>query len=184
MKYITISLCSLAWIASVQAGLIPTNVSITPEGSYYRYTYSVNLQSDVTIVPGDYFTLYDFAGMVDGSATGPDNFAFGSSALGSTPNYLSPNDDASVPNATWTYTGTDPLVGPESLGQFSLLSIYGNPTYDDFTGQTHRTVDGILNSNITETSVPVPAPGVPEPTSLLLLAGAIPLGLWYRSRKS
>src|SRR5262245_24246639 len=38
-----------------QAGLIPTNVSITPDGSNFRWTYAVVVTTDVKVNPNDYF---------------------------------------------------------------------------------------------------------------------------------
>ena len=57
------------------------------------------------------------------------------------------------------------------------MSQYQVSTDSDFAAQTHRTSDGKLDTNITETVVPVPVapPGVPEPTTLALAGLGLPL---------
>ncbi len=171
-------------VESAQGGLLPVHVGVAREGTDYRYTYSVMLESDTVLKPGDYFTVYDFAGLVNGANLGPANFAYSTSNSGPTPTGVLPSDDPNVANLTWTYTGAQSAVGQLALGDFSAKSRYGSTRDDSFTGQTHRTVDGHLNSNITDTQVPVPTAhhcGVPEPTSIALLALGIPFALGARA---
>jgi hypothetical protein len=170
-----------------QAGLLPVSVTTTNEGSNTRFDYSVLLQSDAMLKTGDYFTIYDFAGFIPDSNTQPSNFSFSTSASGQTPSRVVPNDDPAIPNLTWTYTGSDTQIGELALGSFTAASHYSRSRDDDFTGQTHRQVDGHLNSNITDTRVPVPdpchPPAVPEPSSVLLLGLALPLALGAHALK-
>jgi hypothetical protein len=174
----------LCWTGPAAAGLLPVHVGKTNDGADFRYTYSVLLESDTVLKTGDYFTIYDFAGFVEGSNAQPSAFAFQSLYTGPTPSQVLPGDDPNLPNLTWRYTGADTLAGQLDLGDFSAESIYGMTADDDFTGLTHRKVDGHLNSNITDTNVPVPVEycHVPEPSSLLLLGLAVPAVLWLRRR--
>ena len=55
-------LAALAATPRAEAGLIPVNVSITPDGGNFRWTYSVVLPTDMKLQAGNYFTIYDFAG--------------------------------------------------------------------------------------------------------------------------
>jgi hypothetical protein len=169
--------------APAAGGLLPTNVEVTPDGDHYRYTYSIQLQSGAVLRPGDYFTIFDFAGLKDGSAAQPAGFTFSSAPTGPTPAGLHPGDDAGVDNLTWTYGGAEPL-GSGDIGPFSAVSGFDQKTDDAFAGLSHRQVDGHLNGNLTDTQVPVPvAPGVPEPSSFLLLAAGVPLFLGWRQMR-
>lgn len=174
-------------VGAVQAGLLPTEVTHHAEGSAYRFSYGVTLTSDLELHPGDFFTIYDFAGFVPGSNSQPANFTFSSALMGPTPNNLAPSDDPSVVNLTWTYNGPVTTVGQEMLGNFTALSVYGNTQEDSFTARTHRVLGGSVDANITDTTVPVPCgPQVPEPTSLLLIAAGVPFcaaARWMKKRK-
>jgi hypothetical protein len=171
-------LASLGMVASASAGLLPVNVTVVPEGDNYRFSYSVLLQSNSILKTGDFFTIYDFNGLIDGSNQQPGGFNFTSSLTGTTPDQVVPYDDPSKPNLTWTYTG-DTKTGEIILGNFSALSRYGDTDVDNFTGQSHRQVGDRVNNNITETEVPVPL-DAPEPGTALLALVGIPVALGVR----
>jgi len=181
----------LMWVsvASVaHAGLIPTQVSVHPDGPNYRWTYAVVVTTDVQVNYGDYFTIFDFGGLVGGPlgvVPGPDtvvapiNWSLTYSMLGPTPAGTSPTDNPGVVNLTFTYVGTNPITGQKGLGNFSAISIYSEPTVSDFTSITHRQIDGRPEANITTTDVPVPGGSppnnVPEPGTLALMGLGLPL---------
>ena len=173
---------------SAEAGLLPVQVSIQPDGENFRFTYNVVLTSDSKLEPGDFFTIYDFAGLIDGSNVQPDGFTFSSSPAGQTPIGTVPTDDPGIPNLTWTYSGTTVLDGQIGLGNFSVISSLGLSQQGQFTARTHRQVDGQVDSNITEAAVPLgqsneppddggedPPPVVPEPATLALVGLGLPL---------
>lgn len=183
MRYIIHVVAALAVSASVAtAGLLPVSVTATPTEDGNRFTYGILLESDSTLKKGDFFTIYDFAGLLEGTNLQPMKFSFSTTMTGPTPSRVVAEDDPSLPNLTWTYTGNDTLVGQLGLGSFSAESRYPHLGYDDFSGQTHRTIDGHVNSNITDSRVPVPCSQVPEPASFLLLGLAAPLLLAMRRR--
>src|SRR5262245_7258282 len=65
MLLVTAALVGSAALApSVKAGMIPTTVSVTPDGSNFRWTYGVVVTTDVNVNKGDSFTIYDFGGLV------------------------------------------------------------------------------------------------------------------------
>ena len=166
---------------SAHAGLIPVQVSVTPEGGNFQYTYAIVLPTGSVLQTGDYFTIYNFDGMVPGTAlasgslTSP-NWNFSTSNVGPTPPGVIPSDNPSIPNISWTYTGP-PVQGSQSgIGNFSAVSIYPYTTQSWFTAIT-GTVYGVADANVTPTQVPVPTappPGVPEPATLALAALGFP----------
>src|SRR5262245_6082085 len=81
---------------TAQAGLIPTNVSVTPDGENFRWTYAVVVTTDVKVNPGDFFTVYDFGGLVEGTIVAPDNWTSSVVKTGPTPVGTHPADDPMV----------------------------------------------------------------------------------------
>lgn len=175
--------------ATAEAGLIPNKVTIAPEDGHFRWTYNVVVTSDVYVRPGDYFTIYDFAGALPDSTMSPSAaWALTSQNVGATPDKTNPQDDPNIPNYTWTYNGTEPIIGSTGLGNFSLLSPYSQSALSDFTSSTHRQDNDKIENTITTTVVPVATPPTeesPEPATLALLGAAIPLvGLKLRRRRA
>jgi len=168
-------------VGPLQAGLIPVSVSITPEADRFRWTYAIVLPSDSQLRAGNSFTIYDFAGFVPESGSMPPGWVFSSVPIGPTPPEIIPFDDPTIANLSWIYTGESIIDGQTSLGSFSAVSIYSGAIDSFFSAQTHRTSDGLLDTNITTTSVPVPGPQVPEPGTLALASLGLPvLGLgWF-----
>jgi hypothetical protein len=158
-------------VGNAPAGLLPTLVTVNPEGSNFRWSYAIVLPTDSELRTGDYFTIYDFAGLVDGSVVAPDsNWLSAVQMTTNPPAGVLPTDDASKPNLTFQYTGPTLSAGQVGLGNFMATSVYDDRTTSFFTARTHRAADGKVDTNITSTDVPVPGGGatVPEPATLLL----------------
>ena len=171
-----------------RAGLLPVSVTVTPDAGNFRWTYGIVLPTDSQLRTGDYFTIYDFNGLIPGSLVQPDGWKSTIANLGPTPRGLNPHDDPLIPNLTWTYTGPTVPSGQIGLGNFWAISQYGSQKDSFFTATTHRTSDGKVDTNITETIVPVPAgptPAAPEPATLALAALGLPVaGIALRRRRS
>jgi hypothetical protein len=178
----------LAMSSGVRADIIPTRISIVPEGGNFRWTYSSNLTANETLQTNNFFTIYDFAGFIPGSNLQPANWAFNSALLGLTPPKVVPDDDPMIPNLTWKYTGSTTLgPGTLSLGSFSALSKYNLETMDDFAAEAIKYAPGEAGNNKPIDNVgSVGVPVVPEPASMALLGlGVAPLlRLRRRNRKA
>lgn len=171
-------LAAVGLCSSANAGLLPVNVTVTPDSGLFRWTYAIVLPTDSQIQPGDYFTIYDFAGFQQNPATSqPEGWTNSVTNVGPTPPNVNPQDDPNIPNLTWAYSGPIVTTGQVGLGNFWAFSEYEDSTESFFTAKTHRTSDGRVDQNITDTVVPVPTsgpPAVPEPSTLLLAALGLP----------
>jgi hypothetical protein len=151
-------LLGLVWsalgAAVAEAAITPTLMSVTPNvDGTFTYLYNVDLAADqiasgagatptggTTPTGGsnpstafqDYFTIYDFTGLVGGSATQPAGWAVGYNLIGPTPSSTTPADDPALWNVFWVRTG-DPVVGPADLGDFTVRSIFGVVALDSYT---------------------------------------------------
>jgi hypothetical protein len=169
-----------------KAGLLPVSVTVQPEAGNFSWTYSVVLPTNMSLQAGAYFTIYDFAGYMAGSATVTSpaagttaaNWTITSSLTGETPAHLNPVDNPGLPNLTFTYNGPTIPTGQLGLGNFTAMSTYSASTTGYFTATNIRAVDGQTDSNITTTLVPTGATSTltaPEPATLALAGLGLPL---------
>ena len=190
----------VALVPAARAGMIPISATVTADSGKFRWTYGVEVTTDVKVNPGDSFTVYDFAGLVNGSIVAPTGWTISSATAGPLRPDTNPHDNPTIPNLTFTYTGTVPINGQQGLGNFSALSAFGTSTVGDFTSGVHRQIDGRAEDNITTTDVPLTPSGggthsgggdtggggisqTPEPPTLALLGAALPLlGIWRAVR--
>ena len=202
-------------VPTVEAAITPTLVSVTPNGDgTFTYTYNVDLAEDQNAMddgafptggsttptdPGtpsnlfqDYFTIYDFAGLVGGSWTQPAGWTASFAFTGPTPSSTTAADDPNLFNIYWVRTGDD-ISGPQDLGTFTVRSIFGLVALDNYTSDATRSqgpTAGTAVASIGSTNVPqqqggveFPPNQVSEPGTLLLLgSGLLGLGLFRRKR--
>jgi hypothetical protein len=178
---------------AARAGLIPNKVTVAQDGSNYRWTYNVVVTSDLYLAQGDYFTIYDFAGAVNGSIVTPADWAMTSSNTTVIPpkyGNVTANDDPNIPNYTFTYTSATPVFGSSGLGNFAFITPYPQSTAGVFTSVNHRQDSSTDDPDpqeftLTPTIVPVPAASsnTPEPATLALAIAGLPLAGLLRLRR-
>lgn len=118
---------------SAEAGIVPIYQSTTPAAASFRWSYAAIVGEHERIAPGDFFTIYDFAGS-DGSHSEPADWDFSAPVLGSGFGLALANDDPTLVNLTWQYAGTVPIIGPALLGVFAADSLVQNFGSDNFLG--------------------------------------------------
>jgi hypothetical protein len=196
-----------------QAAITPTLTAVTPNGDgTFTFSYNVDLAEDqnanndgvfpvglstTPTEPGtpsnlfmDYFTIYDFAGLIDAtSSTQPAGWTFSFALVGPTPSSTTAADDPGLINIYWVRTGED-LMGPQDLGTFTVRSAFGLVALDNYTSDATRSqgpTAGSAVASIGSTNVPQASGGVvfavSEPGTLMLLgSGLLSLGLLRRRR--
>jgi hypothetical protein len=174
-----------------RADIIPNLSTVTAHGSNFTWTYSASLTNDETLQSGNFFTIYDFAGYVPGTNFQPANWVFSSANVGKTPSRVTPVDDPTIPNLTWTYTGPNVGPGPVDLGFFGADSTFSNTKIGDFAAEAIKYAPGKPGNgkpvdNVGSVGVPTGHNNViPEAGSLLLLLpGLAPLGVLLRKRRA
>jgi hypothetical protein len=112
-------------------------------------TYHFILKTDPgeTLTPGeskataDFVTVYNFYGMVDGSAKSPAGWEFSSEEFGRTPTWngypvVLPLDVPNTPNLTWTVT--KPVAGGTQIDGFTATTRVGTTVQGQYAAQVTR----------------------------------------------
>jgi len=185
-RLFTAAVAAVAAAGTAAAGIIPASVTVTPEAGNFRWQYSIVLPTDMKLQAGDYFTIYDFGGLVSGSqfidpvGSSAGDWAMEVQKAGPVPVGLNPDDDAAIDNRVFRFKGGSALTGQVGLGNFGAVSTVGTSTKTDFTAQNPQSTTGDLDRNIIDTIAPGVPPvvdnptGVPEPTTLLMAAIGLP----------
>jgi len=184
------AVATVAVAAPARAGIIPVSVTVTPEAGNFRWTYAIVLPTDMKLQAGNYFTIYDFGGLVSGSIVAPDGWSASTTTNTTPPIGLRPNDNPAIADLTFTYHGETVPSGQLGLGNFWAVSTIGTSTVTEFTAQNPQFSTGNIDRNIVETIAPAPPgpppppSGVPEPATLALAGLGLPLlALARRLRK-
>jgi hypothetical protein len=117
-------------------------------------TYHFILKTDPgeTLTPGeskataDFVTVYNFYGMVDGSAKSPAGWEFSSEEFGRTPTWngypvVLPLDVPNTPNLTWTVT--KPVAGGTQIEGFAATTRVGTMVQGQYSAEVTRQLPAI-----------------------------------------
>ena len=204
MKKISIT-CLLALAPVLAAANIIPTLTVIGGTSPVTWTYNLQLSGDQDVasglapsgnpVPhtnllfGSFLTIYDFAGYVAGTCTGPTGWGCTTQNIGFTPDDVLPVENPTVTNLTWVYTSGPLITGQPNgfdLGFFSAQSIYGESTLVSYAARGIKNdglAAGTISDNVGDTRGPR-ALEVPEPSSLLLAGLALSLMAWSRPSKA
>jgi hypothetical protein len=150
-----------ATILAANADIIPTLDPAAPASAVggFTWNYTANVTLSQMVNPGDFFTIYDFGSFTPGSNLQPAGWTFSSSLVGTNPSLVTPTDNPSLLNLTWTYTGTTPVTGAALLGSFSVVANTNQLRTSDFAAEATRSDGpnaGSKVDNVGRVSVPVP----------------------------
>ena len=180
----TRGLLALAGTALIaHADIIPSYESTTPSGGNFQINYTAVVTGDQRVEAGDFFTIYDFSGLVLNSAMMPPDWSFTSLLVGVTPSQTDPPDDPMIRNLTWTYTGATPIIGPAPLGTFSAVSNFGQSHPGYFAAEATANPGGNKIDNVGV--IPVPVPEISTFSQILEVCGLGIVGFaasWLRKR--
>ena len=160
---------AVLWLGvSAAADAAQVTVTQVDKNSDGTTTYHFVLKVDQTetmgpgngdALPADFFTIYNFYGLVDGSVKTPDGWTFTSEATGRTPAMggyplVLPTDVPGTPNLTWTATA--PIKPGTEVAGFSAVTRVGAMT------------DGTYSAFVTQRSGPIAgAPGSPGSAAMV-----------------
>jgi len=195
--------------------IVVMNAAIASDGSGGAlYTYTAELTFGNQVQDGDFFTIYDFQGLlgITSQVSGANVIAaggtwtFSSTTTGPTPSMLPASgvagapgplgDRADLPNITFTYhgatvTGTSPFPPLTLLLTFTAhTTVFPGNQGDSFVAQDHSPIDGTAQSNFGSVLVPFDVNGptiTPVPGSAYAgmgLMGLLGLGRVIRRRSS
>lgn len=171
---------AVAFSGSAEAA-VTTLQSITGNGANNNtFTYQTTLGPDEGLHIGDRFVIFDFAGYISGSvfataanvATAVENVSTNAIVL------PGQNDDPTIPNLVFTYTGPDfrttggPL-SPFDLNSFGARSTFSGVSSDAFFAQTTKNnpPGEAGTTSFTVGTVRTPASAIPEPATWAMMVG-------------
>jgi hypothetical protein len=126
--------------------VVVTQVDKNTDGTVV-YHFAVKTDQGETLTPGaskdtaDFVTVYNFYGLIDGSAKAPAGWAFSSEASGRTPAMggyplVLPLDIPDTPNLTWTVT--KPVTGGVQIDGFTATTCVSGMVQGEYTALVTR----------------------------------------------
>ena len=141
-------------ITAVPARALEMVVGQVDKNTDGSMTYHFILKTDPgeTLTPGeskataDFVTVYNFYGLVDGSAKSPAGWEFSSEEFGRTPTWngypvVLPLDVPNTPNLTWTVT--KPVAGGTQIEGFTATTRVGTVVQGQYAAQVTRQLPAI-----------------------------------------
>src|ERR1700722_2764844 len=143
----TLLLASGLAIVAVPALAIQVSDVVTKNSDgTLTYHFSVKTDPGETLTPGsDFVTIYNFGGVVEGSAKTPAGWEFSTPEFGKTPTWngypaVMPVDIPVLNNLCWTPTKA--IGGGMKVEGFSVTVRAGGTTEGEYSGQVTRSEDG------------------------------------------
>jgi len=131
------------------------------------YQFAVRTADGETLTPGtDFVTVYNFAGLVDGSAKSPEGWSAASREFGETPTWngypaVAPIDIPGLSNVTWS--PSKPVAGGSEVDGFSATTSVAGTTEGEYAAQVTREQPGTYGDSAKQTRQAVighlPTPG-------------------------
>jgi hypothetical protein len=154
---------------------VVTQVDKNTDGSV-TYHFAVKLDQGETLAPGeskataDFVTVYNFYGLVEGSAKSPAGWDFSSEEFGRTPTLngypmVLPVDVPNTPNLTWTVT--KPVAAGVQIDGFTATTRVSTMVQGQYTAQVTRQSPAIRG-------VAAGTPGAAATVSKQALIGELP----------
>jgi hypothetical protein len=154
--------------------VVVTQADKNTDGSM-TYHFAVKTDPGETLTPGaskatgDFVTVYNFYGLIDGSAKVPEGWEFSSEASGRTPELggyplVLPVDVPNTPNLTWTVT--KPVAAGVQIDGFTATTRVSTIVEGQYTGQVTRQAPPIRG-------VAAGTPGAAATVSKQALIGAL-----------
>jgi hypothetical protein len=155
--------------------VVVTQVDKNTDGTM-TYHFAVKTDPGETLTPGaskaaaDFVTVYNFYGLVDGSAKSPAGWEFSSEEFGRTPTHngyplVLPVDVPNTPNLTWTVT--KPVAAGTQIDGFSATTHVGAMVQGEYTAQVSRQSPAVQGAA-------AGAPGAAAMASKQALIGELP----------
>jgi len=155
--------------------IVVTQVDKNADGSM-TYHFAVRTDPGETLTPGeskattDFVTVYNFYGLIDGSAKVPAGWEFSSEQTGRTPEMngyplVLPLDVPNTPNLTWTVT--KPVAAGVQIDGFTATTRVTTMVQGQYTAQLTRQAPPIRG-------VAAGTPGAAATASKQALIGALP----------
>lgn len=154
--------------AALVAGVVPavalqttvTKVDKNADGTM-TYHFAIKVDQGESLSTGDaktkadFVTVYNFYGLVDGSAKSPAGWEFSSEEFGRTPTLngypmVLPVDVPNTPNLTWTVT--KPLAGGELVEGFTATTRIGTMVQGAYSAQVTRSAPAVQGQSPTPSS--------------------------------
>jgi hypothetical protein len=155
--------------------VVVTQVDKNADGSA-TYHFAIKTDPGETLAPSaskataDFVTIYNFYGLVDGSAKSPAGWEFASEEFGRTPTLdgyplVLPVDIPNTPNLTWTVT--KPVAGGLEIDGFTATTRVSGMVQGEYTAQVTRQLPAIKG-------VAAETPGAATKESKQALIGLLP----------
>jgi hypothetical protein len=140
------------------------------------YHFAIKMDQGETLTPGeseataDFVTVYNFYGLVDGSAKSPAGWEFSSEEFGRTPTLngypmVLPLDVPNTPNLTWTVT--KPVSAGTQIDGFTATTRVSTMVQGEYTAQVTRQLPAVQGAA-------AGAPGAAAKASKQAVIGELP----------